>query len=135
MFSASQDRSQFRSSIGGAFPALEEYLGVTENTVERRPKLVAHVCQECGFRPIITSYRVCLARLSIVVSAESAKNWVSKFSIASKDDACVTNEQKESDELDHLEEHLLELVRTAPFDPKNRGRSTPENTRSPVAGL
>jgi hypothetical protein len=54
------------------------------------------------------------------VSGESSKNWVSKFSIGCKDDACITNKQKESEALDHLEKHLLELVGTAPFNPKNR---------------
>src|SRR5260221_9101093 len=38
-----------------------------------------------------------LAHLStIVVSGESSKNWGSKFSIGCKDDACITNKQKES---------------------------------------
>jgi hypothetical protein len=52
MFSASQDRSQFRSSIVAGFPAPEEYLGKAENAIDRRPKLMAHVCQECRFRPV-----------------------------------------------------------------------------------
>jgi hypothetical protein len=59
----------------------------------------------------ILHYRENLAHLStIVVSGESSKNWVSKFSIGCKDDACITNKQKESEALDHLEKHLLELV-------------------------
>jgi hypothetical protein len=56
---------------------------------------------------------------------------VSKFSIGCKDDACITNKQKESEALDHLEKHLLELVGTAPFNPKNRSRSTPCSSRIP----
>jgi hypothetical protein len=52
MFSASQDRSQFRSSIVAASPAPEQYLGIAENTVEWGSQLMAHVGQECRFRPI-----------------------------------------------------------------------------------
>jgi hypothetical protein len=75
----------------------------------------------------ILCYRENLAHLTVVVSGESSKNWVSKFSIGCKDDACITK-QKESEALDHLEKHLLELVGTAPFNPKNRSRSTPLTT-------
>src|SRR5260221_4675039 len=46
MFSASQDRSQFRSSIVAGFSAPEEYLGIAENTVDRGSQLVAHIGQE-----------------------------------------------------------------------------------------
>jgi hypothetical protein len=55
-----------------------------------------------------------LAHFTIVVSGESSKNWVSKFAIGSKDEACITSKQEESEELDHLQKHLLELVGTAP---------------------
>jgi hypothetical protein len=58
------------------------------------------------------------------VSGKRSKNWVSKFSIGCKDDSCITNQQKEWEELDHLEKHLLELPGTAPFNPKNRSRSS-----------
>src|SRR5258708_28904463 len=46
MFSASQDRSQFRSSIVAGFSAPEEYLGIAENTVDRGSQLVTHIGQE-----------------------------------------------------------------------------------------
>jgi hypothetical protein len=73
---------------------------------------------------IISGYRVCLSRLAIVVSAESAKDWVSKFSVASKDDACIANEQKESDELDHLDDTPSNWPELHRFDPRSRGRLT-----------
>src|SRR5258708_10155884 len=46
MFSASQDRSQFRSSIVAGFSATEEDVGIAENTVDRGSQLVIHVGQE-----------------------------------------------------------------------------------------
>jgi hypothetical protein len=52
---------------------------------------------------------------------------VSKFSIGSKDETCITNNQKE-EELEH-QKHLRELVGTAPFNPKNPGCSTRRSSR------
>jgi hypothetical protein len=51
-----------------------------------------------------------LAHFTIVVCGESSKKRTPKFSIGSKDDACTTNKDKESEELDHLEKHQVELV-------------------------
>src|SRR5258708_14253337 len=57
MFSASQDRSQFRSSIVAGFSAPEEYLGIAENTVDRGSQLVTHVGQEAVFARLAVSAR------------------------------------------------------------------------------